>query len=365
MRVARAAPDGDSPFTLLIVFMHVGVTRDFIGFGRQVIEPILAEHFPPDGPITWDYLPEHGRHATPDAIRGCDAILTLHLRFDASSFTADAARQLKVLARWGVGYDYIDVPACTAADVALCITPDAVRRPVAEASIAYVLALSRRMFLKDRLARAGRWDNKIASLGLGLTGRTLGTVGAGNIGRDFLRLAKPFDFGRTLAFDPFLDDATARTLGVERVDLLTLCRESDFVCLHCPLSPDTRHLIGEPQLRAMKPTAFLINTARGAIVDQAALTRALQENRIAGAALDVFEQEPLPPDDPLTRLDQVILAPHAIAWTDELIRGNGTHACRNILSVLRGERPRPLVNPDVWDRPGFLRKLASLPAAAR
>jgi phosphoglycerate dehydrogenase-like enzyme len=339
--------------------LRVGVTRDFIGFGRELIEPVLAEHFPAGGGIAWEYLPEHGRTATPEVIQGFDGILTLQLRFDAAALAR--VRELKVLARWGVGYDYIDVPACTAADVALCITPNAVRRPVAEASMAYVLALSRRLPLKDRLVRQGRWENKVASLGVGLQGRTLGTIGAGNIGRDFLRLARPFDFGRTLVFDPMLDEAAVHALGAERVDLLTLCRESDFICVHCPLSAETRHLLGEPQLRAMKPTAFLINTARGGIIDQAALTRALQENRLAGAALDVFEQEPLPADDPLTQLDNVMLAPHSVAWTDQLVRANGVEACRNLLTVLRGERPAALVNPEVWARPGFQQKLKELP----
>jgi phosphoglycerate dehydrogenase-like enzyme len=343
--------------------LRVGVTRDFIGFGRQLIEPVLAEHFPAGGPIAWDYLPEHGPIATPEIIKGFDGILVLQLRFDAAAFAG--VRDLKVLARWGVGYDSIDVPACTAADVALCITPNAVRRPVAEASIAYVLALSRRLPLKDRLVRLGRWEDKVASLGVGLQGRTLGTIGAGNIGRDFLRLARPFDFGRTLVFDPYLDEAAAGTLGVERVDLLTLCRESDFICIHCPLSAETRHLVGGPQIRAMKPTAFLINTARGGIIDQAALTLALQESRIAGAALDVFEQEPLPVDDPLTRLENVILAPHSVAWTDQLVRANGVEACRNLRAVLHGERPAALVNPEVWSRPGFQQKLAALPARGR
>jgi phosphoglycerate dehydrogenase-like enzyme len=132
------------------------------------------------------------------------------------------------------------------------------------------------------------------------------------------------------------------------------------VCINCPLTKATFHLVGEQQIERMKPSALLINTARGPIIDQAALTRALQAGRIAGAALDVFEQEPLAADDPLIRLDNVILSPHAIAWTDELVRDNGNGACENVLTVLRGEIPAYTVNREVIERPGFQAKLRAL-----
>src|SRR5262245_62720892 len=164
-------------------------------------------------------------------------------------------------------------------------------------------------------------------MGMGLTGRTLGVFGLGNIGREVFALAAPFGM-RHLAHDPYADPAGAAAAGAELVGLEALLRESDFVCLCCALTPATRHLIDARRLALMKPTAYLVNVARGPVVDQAALTEALRQGRLQGAGLDVFEREPIDPADPLLRLDNVILAPHALCWTDECFRGNGVSACR-------------------------------------
>jgi D-3-phosphoglycerate dehydrogenase len=182
----------------------------------------------------------------------------------------------------------------------------------------------------------------------------------GNIGAELVRLLRPFELGRILAHDPFVSSAQAAELGVELVDLDTLMAESDFVSINCPLTKETFHLIGERQIQQMQPSALLINTSRGPVIDQVALTRALQARQIAGAALDVFEQEPLPAGDPLTQLENVILSPHAIAWTDELVRDNGVGACANVLTILRGEVPAYTVNREVIGRPGFQAKLRAL-----
>ncbi len=224
-----------------------------------------------------------------------------------------------MIARWGVGYEMIDVQACTDNDVLLAITRDAVRRPVAEGIITLLLGLAKHMVIEDRLVRAGRWGDKRHYPGLGIAGRTLGSIGVGNIGAELFRMLRPFELGRLLAYDPYVTPAQAADLGVQMVDLDTLLAESDFVCINCPLTKETFHLLGEPQLRRMKPTALLINTARGPIVDQAALTSALQQGWIAGAALDVFEQEPLPAGDPLAQLDNV----HLVAPRDRLDRRSG------------------------------------------
>jgi phosphoglycerate dehydrogenase-like enzyme len=265
-----------------------------------------------------------------------------------------------VIARWGVGYDMIDVPACTDAGVLLGINTDAVRRPVAEAIVTFVLALAKRLPAKDRLVREGRWEVKASMPGLGLTGKTVGTVGVGNIGAEMFRLLEPFDLGRKLAFDPYVAAEDASALGVELVDLSTVFRESDFVAINCPLNDRTRGMVDVSLIGLMKPTAYLVNTARGAIIKQSDLVAALEARAIAGAGLDVFEEEPLPTDHPLTRLGNVILAPHALAWTDQIYRGNSVGACENVLSVLRGEIPRYTVNREVVERPGFQRKLAGL-----
>jgi D-3-phosphoglycerate dehydrogenase len=229
---------------------------------------------------------------------------------------------------------------------------------VAEAILTYLLVLAKRVLDGDRLVRAGRWDEKEA--GLGLRGKVLGTIGVGNIGAELVELVRPLGFSRILAVDPYVSEDEAARLGVELVDLGVLLREGDFVCVNCPLTPETRHLIGPTELGLMKPTAYLVNTARGSIVDEAALARSLAAKRIAGAALDVFEEEPLPAGSPLNRLESVVLSPHAIAWTDELVALNGSGACESALAVLRGEVPRHVANPGVVERPRFQAKLARL-----
>jgi phosphoglycerate dehydrogenase-like enzyme len=332
---------------------RVGVSADLAG----LIEAQLDQVFGPYPQIAHELI-EATPEFTPAILERYDALISLFGRYTPASFTG--VTRLAVIARWGVGYDMVDVPAATEADVLLAITRDAVRRPVAEAIVALLLALTRNMLVLDRLVRAGRWAEKSRYPGTGLAGRTLGTIGVGNIGAELVRLLRPFDLARVLAYDPFVSAQQAAALGIELVALDTLLAEADFVCVNCPLTPATHHLIGERELGLMRPSALLINTARGPIVDQAALTRALQSGRIAGAALDVFEHEPLPPDDALTRLENVILTPHAIAWTDQLARDNGLGACRNVLAVLRGTLPEHTVNHAAATRPGVQAKLRAL-----
>jgi D-3-phosphoglycerate dehydrogenase len=292
-----------------------------------------------------------------DALAGCDALILLAPRFARESIPADG--RLALVARFGVGYDSVDVAACTEHDIALVITPDGVRRPVAVAILTFVLALAGRLLQKDRLARMGPegWAKRADSMGTGLTGRTLGQLGMGNIGAEVFRLAKPLEM-RFLAHDPWADADVARQLGVELVDMETLFRESDFLSISVPLSDATRHLVDEAKLRLMKPTAYLINTARGPVVDQKALYRALTEGWIAGAGLDVFEQEPTPADEPILELDQVIVTPHALCWTDECFARIGACDIEAVLAVMRGEVPRGVVNREVLERDGFRAKLA-------
>jgi phosphoglycerate dehydrogenase-like enzyme len=295
---------------------------------------------------------------TPADVADLDAVVLLGGSFLASS--ADAARRLSLVARFGVGYDNVDLAACNANAVALAITPDGVRRPVAVSVIAFLLALTGRMFDKDRLTRMGPagFAQKADYMGTGLVGRTLGLVGIGNIGAETIKLARPFDM-TIVAHDPFADLALVRELGVRMVGLDELFRISDFISLHCPLSESTRHLVDARRLGLMKPSAYLINTARGPIVDQKALTAALKEKRIAGAGLDVFDPEPPLAGDPLLALDNVILAPHALCHTDQCFGGIGASCVTSILSVLGGKPPKTLVNRDVLDNPQFREKLAA------
>jgi len=267
--------------------------------------------------------------------------------------------RLVVVARFGVGYDQVDVPACTEAGVALTITPDAVRRPVAVAALTLVLALAGKLLIKDRLTRQGTTGFAVRTdhMGVGLEGRTLGSVGLGNIAAEMFRLATPLGM-RHVAHDPWIEPDVARRTGVTMTDLDTLFREADFLCLHCPLTPQTRHLVDAKRLRSMKRTAFLINTARGAVVEQSALEDALAEGLIAGAGLDVLDPEPPPGDARILGLPNVILSPHALAWTDQCFAAIGARCVSSMQAASAGEAPANVVNDAVLSAPAFVAKLA-------
>jgi len=292
-----------------------------------------------------------------DQLADFDALILLGARFDKSSIHANG--RLAAVARFGVGYDTVDVEACTKAGIALVITPDGIRRPVAVSIITLMLALTGKLMTKDRLTRqaAAGFAKRGEHMGVGLVGRTLGSLGIGNIGAELFRLLQPFDM-RFIAHDPFADPKLAAALGVELVGLEDVFRRADVVSVSCPLTPETRHLVNAERLALMKPTAYLINTARGPIVDQKALTRVLQERRIAGAGLDVLEQEPPDPDDPILKLDNVILAPHALCWTDQCFAGNGAADVKAVLDIQHGREPRVVVNRAVLATEGWQRRLA-------
>jgi phosphoglycerate dehydrogenase-like enzyme len=291
-----------------------------------------------------------------------DALILLFPRFARESIPTN--RRLGLIAKVGVGYDNVDVPACTDAGIALVTAPDGVRRPVAVATITFLLALSGRLFVKDNLTRQGPsgFDQRLDHNGIGLVGRALGSVGIGNIGAEVFRLAKPFGM-HFIAHDPYIDPALAAELGITLVDLDTVFRESDFVTLNCPLTQETRHLVDAGRLGMMKPTAFLINCARGPVVDQRALTNVLQERRIAGAALDVFDPEPPHSDDPILKLDNVIVTPHALCWTDQMFEGIGARDVQAVLELSRGQVPAGIVNSAVLDSPIWHQRLAQYAAA--
>jgi phosphoglycerate dehydrogenase-like enzyme len=290
-------------------------------------------------------------------LAGHDALILLTPKFNKSSVPADG--RLAIVARFGVGYDSVDVEACTAAGIALAITPDGVRRPVAVAILTFILALAGKMMIKDQITRQGPagFAKKTDHMGVGLVGRTLGSVGIGNIGAEMFRLCKPLDM-KFVAHDPFADRGVADALGVRLVDLETVFRESDFVTVNCPLMPETTHLVNAERLALMKPTAYLINTARGPVVDQKALTKVLQERRIAGAGLDVLDQEPPRADDPILKLDNVILAPHALCWTDQCFAGIGASDVRAVLAVMHGRDPVGMVNRSVLASATWKKRLA-------
>ena len=270
---------------------QVGITPDFRTHAAGLLEPALAEVFDPASHLNYDWMPDTAGVGAAEVLDRYDAVISLDYRFPAESFRG--IRRLAALARWGVGYDMVDVAACTQADVILTITPDSVRRPMAEANIALIWSLAKNLSLLERECRAGRWKDSLPRNGTCIEGRTLGSVGLGNIASEMFRIARGMGFGRLLAYSPRTAPDAAAALGVELIDLDTMLRESDFVTINCPLNAQTRGMIGARELALMKPSAYLINCARGAIVDEGALVDALTHRRIAGAGLDVFAIEPV------------------------------------------------------------------------
>jgi D-3-phosphoglycerate dehydrogenase len=292
-----------------------------------------------------------------EQLENFDALILLAHRFGAESVPKSG--RLGVVARFGVGYDTVDVDACTKAGIALVITPDGVRRPVAVSIITLMLALTGKLMIKDRLTRqaAEGFAKRADHMGVGLVGRTLGSLGIGNIGAELFRMAKPFDM-RFIAHDPYADQKVAAELGIELVGIEDLFRRSDVLSVNVPLSPETHHMVNAERIALMKPTAYLINTSRGPIVDQAAITKALQERRIAGAGLDVLDKEPPDPDDPILKLDNAILTPHALCWTDQCFAGNGAADVAAVLEVQYGRVPRGVVNREVLATDAWKARLA-------
>ena len=307
--------------------------------------------------VEYEYIPVNGV-VKAEALEGFDALILLVPRIEQASFPKDG--RLAVVARFGVGYDNVDLRACSDNGCALAITPDGVRRPVAVSVITFMLALTGKLLIKDKLTREGPkgWAKRNDHMGSGLVGRTLGQLGIGNIGAEVFRMAKPFDM-TFIAHDPYATPKVARELGIRLVSLEELFLESDVLSVSCPLTEETHHIVNAERLALMKPTAYLINTARGPVIDQAALTRVLEAGKIAGAGLDVFEEEPSAADDPLYKLDNVILAPHSLCWTDQCFAGNGAADIKAVFDVMQGRVPTGVVNREILEQKAWLDKLAT------
>jgi phosphoglycerate dehydrogenase-like enzyme len=302
----------------------------------------------------WDRF--YSLKVQPEHLVAVDGLVVLRPAVGREAF-ARGAGDLVVIGRSGAGYDKIDLAACTDNDVALFNAPLALDHATASAALLLMLALAKRLPEKERLARTGRWDMQAKVMGMELQGRTLGIIGLGHSGRELVRLAAPFGM-RVLAYSPSADAAQAEALEVRLTSLEEVLRQADFVTLHCRLTAQTRHLLGAAQLALLKPTAYLVNVARGGLINQAALVEALRGRRFAGAGLDVFEVEPLPPDDLLLQLDNVILTPHWLASTRDVWEATGRTMAEGVLRAAQGLVPENVVNTEVLARPGFQAKLA-------
>ena len=326
---------------------RVGITRDTLrADGTSIFDP-RALQIVDEAKLQWEFIPDNVKELTAAHGAQYDALCVLNPKVPAAVVSAPDSR-VRIVARMGVGYDSVDVKACTENGVILTNTPDGVRRPVATSILALILALSHKLATKDSLTRTGRWSETTDHMGVGLTGRTVGSIGVGNIGSELFRLLAPLEMVH-LAYDPYAKAEDAARLRVRLTDKETVFREADFVCVNTPLTPETRGFIGAREFALMKPTAYFINTARGPIVDEQALYAALAERRLAGAALDVFEVEPIGRDNPLLALDNVIVTPHSICWTDEFFRNNAESAFRSVVAVATGKTPTFVVNRDVLE----------------
>ena len=329
---------------------RVGITRDVLdargqpSFGQAALK-VLDDA----GDIEWEYFPELTREISALHAARYDAIYVNTPRVPATAVAGGDCR-VRVIARHGVGYDSVDVPAMTRAGVLVTNTPWAMPRPVATIALTFILALAGRMVQKDRLTRTARWHERMDNMGMGLTGRTLGVVGAGRIGKELLRMARVFDL-KLLAADPYVSAVELAYVGARKVDLPTLMRESDFVVVCALLNQETRHLVGAAEFAAMKPSAYFINVARGPIVDEAALIHALRNGQLAGAATDVFEQEPVAPDNPLLTMDNVIVTPHSLCWTDECFHNMASIGLKSIVDGLHGVVPECVVDREALAHP--------------
>jgi glyoxylate reductase len=297
-------------------------------------------------------LDPQDQHLRPEALRqavkGKTGMICLVTdRIDAQVLEAGAA--LKVVANVAVGYDNIDVQAATQRGIVVTNTPGVLTETTADLTWGLLLSIARRIPEGDRYVRAGKWREwkLMFLLGRDIYGQTLGIIGMGRIGREVARRARGFGMRILYHNRHRLESAVEAELGATWVELSTLLQQADFVSLHVPLTADTMHLIGEAELRLMQPTAYLINTARGPVVDEQALIHALQEGWIAGAALDVFEHEPQVPQA-LRALENVVMVPHIGSASVATRTRMAVMAARNLLAVLRGERPPHVVNPEVY-----------------
>ena len=334
----------------------VALTADFYDeAGKMPFKDMGLSVLDDEAQVDYFVMREQLPDLTPEQIADANAIVVLAPAVTQASLAH--AENLLTIGRFGVGYEKVDVEACTEADVLAFITAGAVDRSVAEATVGWMIALSHHTLIKDRMTRTGDWGARTAYMGTELRDCTFGAVGMGGIARETLRLLSIFGMQKPIAYDPFLSTQAADQLGVRLVSLDELLTTADFVSLHCPLTPETRGLIGARELGLMKQTAYLLNTARGGIVDEDALYAALKQRQIAGAALDSFVDEPITKPSRFGDLENVLLAPHSIAWTDELFRDIGRTVCSGIVGLAYGRKPaKGVLNPEVFDRVGFQEK---------
>jgi D-3-phosphoglycerate dehydrogenase len=284
-----------------------------------------------------------------EEVKDVDVIMVVYAKITEKII--NSAAKLRGIVRYGIGVDNIDLKAASKRRIPVANVPDYCIGTVADHALALILALNRKLLLADSVLRSGEYGNWTSPspklMGVDLEGKVLGLIGIGKIGSAVAARAKAFGM-KVVAFDPYIPKEIAEKLGVELVDLETLLKNADFISIHAPLTSETRGMIGENELRMMKRTAYIINTARGPIIQEKALYKALKNGWIAGAGLDVYEKEPPDSDNPLFRLENVIVTPHIAYYTKEAIWRLEMSAVEEAIRILQGKMPKNLVNKEAF-----------------
>jgi D-3-phosphoglycerate dehydrogenase len=312
---------------------------------------VITDHVFPSLAIEHELLGALGAKVVPlqarseadllDAVTDAEGLLVCYA--PVTGRVIDRLSRCRIIARYGIGVDNVDLEAASAKGIVVTNVPDYCVDEVSDHALALLLACARRIVALAGCVRAGRWEARDAAPVHRLRGRVLGLIGFGKIPRRLTEKARALGLD-VIAADPYVDGTDMEASGARKVSLQALLAEADFVSIHAPLVLETRHLVGEAQLRAMKRTAYLINTARGPLVEEAALLRALQEGWIAGAALDVLPHEPPAPDHPLRHLENVVLTPHVAFYSVESVEELQRKATEEVVRALRGQPPRCPVN---------------------
>ena len=321
----------------------LGISGDLINsngkpcFGEKSLEKIYNR-----GDVDLEWMDPNIKEITQDMAAKFDAIL-LNLPKATKKSVDRFDCRLKIISRFGVGFDSVDTLAMKQKNIIVTNTPNAVRRPVAVAALTLIFSLSGKLLLKDNLVRTGGWNERTNFMGVGLTEKTLGVVGAGNIGSELIKLAKPF-FKNLISYDPFLSRESLIKKGAEKVDLLELANRSDFVVILCNLNENTTNLIDRKFFEKMKDTSFIINMSRGPVIKEIDLIYALKNKLIMGAGLDVMTNEPIEKENPMLDMKNTILTPHALCWTDECFADIANEAIESILNYIDNKKIKNRVN---------------------
>ena len=313
-------------------------------FEREALDPIGAELVT----VVWENEQQYT-----EAVADLDAIM-VGRGVNVTAKVVSGLRNVKVVINGGVGVDRIDVDACTEAGIPVVNVPDVWLNEVADHAVLLLLATARKLKYAAGMAHSGRWAQVHSGLAPvpRLQGRTLGLLSFGSIARNVAKRAQAFGLN-VIAFDPYVDASVMEGLGVGSRSLEAMLSEADFVSAHAPHTRGTHHLMSDAQFALMKPTALFVNTGRGRVVDEPALIRALQEGKIAAAGLDVLEDEPPDPNNPLLKMDNVIVTPHTAFYSDEAFIDSRRRVGQEVAAILSGKRPRNCVNREVLDRTGL------------